>query len=160
MGGGILHNYSSYTEIPKLVYPDYKWDNSKFCFNKTEAKLYGILIALYSTLITQFTPEWIKPKRYDFCIPELKIIFELDGRQHFIQVSNWSSPETQFENDKYKQKCANENGYSVIRILQEDVLNDTYDWLKELCETIEELKNGNEIARNVYLCKNGEYDAF
>ena len=53
----------------------------------------------------------------------------------------------------------NENGYSVIRLLQEDVFYDAYDWVKELCETIEEIKNGDEVA-NVYLCKNGEYDAF
>ena len=72
---------------------------------------------------------------------------------------NWSSPEEQFENDKYKEKCANDNGYSVIRLLQEDVFNDTYDWVKELCETIEEIKNDDEVV-NVYLCKNGEYDAF
>jgi len=155
-GCGILHNYSSYTEIPKLVYPDYNWDNSKFCFNKTEAKLYGILLPLYCTLISQFTPEWIKPKRYDFCIPELKTIIELDGRQHFQQVSNWSTPEAQFENDKYKEKCANDNGYSVIRILQEGVFNDTYDWLKELCETIEKVKNSDE-PQNIYLCENNEY---
>ena len=25
-----------------------------------------------------------------------------------------------------------DNGYSVIRIIQEDVLNDTYDWYNEL----------------------------
>ena len=35
----------------------------------------------------------------------------------------------------------------------------SYDWLKELCEEIEELKNGDEIA-NVYLCKNNEYQHF
>ena len=83
----------------------------------------------------------------------------MDGRQHFQQVSNWSSPEEQFENDKYKEKCANDNDYSVIRILQEDVLNDTYDWLKDLCNTIEEIKNGDEVV-NAYLCKNGEYECF
>jgi very-short-patch-repair endonuclease len=155
-GGGILHNYSSYTEIPKLVYPDYNWDNSKFCFNKTEAKLYEILLPLYCTLITQFTPEWIKPKRYDFCIPELKTIIELDGRQHFQQVSNWPSPEVQFQNDKYKQKCAKENGYSVIRLLQEDVLYDRNDWCKKVDDAIEEIKNSDE-PKNIYLCENNEY---
>jgi hypothetical protein len=96
---------------------------------------------------------------FDFCIPEYKIIIELDGPQHFQQISNWSSPEEQFENDKYKETCANDNSYSVIRLLQEDVFYDTYDWVKELCETIEEIKNGDEVV-NVYLCKNGEYDAF
>jgi len=58
---------------------------------------------------------------FDFCIQEHKIIIELDGRQHFKQVSNWCSPEEQFENDKFKEDCANNNGYSVIRLLQHDV---------------------------------------
>jgi very-short-patch-repair endonuclease len=133
-----------------------------FCINKTETKLYEKIQHLYSTIITQFKQEWckkIKHLPFDFVIPEHKIIIELDGPQHFQQISNWSSPEEQFENDKYKETCANDNGYSVIRLLQEDVFYDTYDWVKELCETIEEIKNGDEVV-NVYLCKNGEYDAF
>lgn len=133
-----------------------------YCVNKTETKLYEKLLPLYPTLIIQYKQEWCKKLKhlpFDFCIPEYKIIIELDGPQHFQQISNWSSPEEQFENDKYKEKCANDNEYSVIRILQEDVFYDTYDWCKELCETIEEIKNGDEIA-NVYLCKNNEYDIF
>ena len=133
-----------------------------FCINKTESKLYEKIQPLYPKIITQFKQEWCKKLKhlpFDFVIPEYKIIIELDGPQHFQQISNWSSPEEQFENDKYKENCANENGYSVIRLLQEDVFYDAYDWVKELCETIEEIKNGDEVA-NVYLCKNGEYDAF
>jgi very-short-patch-repair endonuclease len=132
------------------------------CVNKTETKLYEKLLPLYPTLITQFKQKWCKKVSYlpfDFCIEEHKIIIELDGPQHFQQISNWSSPEEQFENDKFKEKCANDNGYSVIRLLQEDVFYDTYNWVEELCETIEEIKNGDEIV-NVYLCKNGVYELF
>jgi len=132
------------------------------CINKTETKLYEKMIPLFPSIITQFKQDWSKNIRYlpfDFCIPEPNIIIELDGLQHFKQVSNWKSPEEQFERDKYKEKCANDNDYSTIRILQEDVFNDKYDWCKELCETIENIKNGNKIV-NKYLCKNGEYDKF
>jgi very-short-patch-repair endonuclease len=90
------------------------------------------------------------------CIPENKIIIELDGRQHFEQVLNWSSPEEQYENDKYKEKCANNNGYSTIRLLQEDVLYDEYNWLEELKNAIEKIKN-EKIIQNIYMCKNNEY---
>jgi very-short-patch-repair endonuclease len=129
------------------------------CTNKTEGKLYETLKKSYPTLVTQFKQEWCKKISYlpfDFCIPELKIIIELDGLQHFKQVSNWSSPEEQLENDIYKQKCAIENGYNLIRLLQEDVFNDSYDWNKELCQAIENVKNKCE-PKNVYLCKNDEY---
>jgi very-short-patch-repair endonuclease len=162
-GGGLLANYYNDSPIQFLrdLFPEYEWVENKFCKNKTEAKLYTIFKNIYSSLITQFKTEWCKNISYlpfDFCIQEHKIIIELDGRQHFEQVSNWTSPEEQFKNDKYKEKCANDNGYLIIRILQEDVLNDTYDWLKELCDAIERIKNGYE--KNIYLCKNREYDNF
>ena len=129
------------------------------CVNKTEIKLYEIMVKLFPSIITQFKQEWCKNIRclpFDFCIPEYNIIIELDGRQHFIQVKNWRPPEEEFENDKYKEKCANENGYSTIRIIQTDVWKDVYDWCKELCETIENIKNGNKVV-NIYLCKKNEY---
>jgi very-short-patch-repair endonuclease len=132
------------------------------CVNKTEAKLYENILQIYPTLQSQFKQEWCKKIShlpYDFCIPEHKIIIELDGPQHFQQIANWGSHEEQFENDKYKEECANNHDYSVIRLLQEDVFYDTYDWVKELCNAIEEIKNGDEVV-NVYLCKNNEYDQF
>jgi very-short-patch-repair endonuclease/DNA-directed RNA polymerase subunit RPC12/RpoP len=132
------------------------------CINKTEAKIYENLLPIYPSLLTQFKQDWCMKKSYlpfDFCIPECKIIIELDGAQHFIQVSNWSSPEEQFENDKYKEDCANQNGYSIIRLLQEDVFNDTYDWVKELCEAIEGIKSTEGIT-NIYLSKNDEYERY
>lgn len=129
------------------------------CVNKTEGKLYSIMKNIYPSLISQFKQEWCRKifhLPFDFCIQEYKIVIELDGGQHFNQVMNWKPPEEQFENDKFKEDCANNNGYSVIRLLQHDVFYDTYDWVKELCDSIEELKNGDEIA-NIYLCKNNEY---
>jgi very-short-patch-repair endonuclease len=133
-----------------------------FCVNKTEAKLYEQMFPLYPTLIIQFKQDWCKNIHYlpfDFCIPESKIIIELDGRQHFQQVSNWKTPEEHLVRDKYKERCANDNGYSVIRLLQEDVFYDMYDWIKELRDTIEQLTLWNEIT-NVYLCKNDEYELY
>ena len=137
------------------------------CVNKTEKKLYEKIILIYSSLIRQLKKEWCinelsKTNKYlpfDFCIPEYKIIIELDGPQHFRQIMDWKSPEEQHMTDKFKEECANNNGYSVIRLLQEDVMNDTYDWVKELYDAIEQIKSSNEIT-NVYLSKNNEYDNF
>lgn len=133
-----------------------------FCKNKTELKLYETLKSIYPSIIRQFKQEWCKKQTYlpfDFCIPELKIIIELDGRQHFIQVSNWASPEETYENDLFKEKCAKENGYSMVRIIQEDVFNDTYDWLSKILLSIEEIKISGNIE-NRYLCENNEYNKF
>ena len=116
-------------------------------------------------IIRQLKKNWCKNNNtnkylpFDFCIEEYKIIIELDGIQHFEQVSNWSSPEEQLKNDKYKEQCANENGHSIIRILQEDVFNDKYDWKNELINNIEKIKTDN-IIQNIYMCKNNEYGNF
>ncbi len=131
------------------ICPIFQW---KRC-NKTEGILYDYLIIIYNNLTQQKKFSWCVKKRklsFDFCIDDNKIIIELDGLQHFKQVSNWLSPEEQYENDKYKEKCANENGYSIIRLLQDDVFNDKYDWKTELINNIEKIKKDN-IIQNIYV---------
>ena len=132
------------------------------CINKTEQKLYELLSQIYPLLEKQYKVEWCKNKSYlpfDFVLKSLKIIIELDGPQHFIQVSNWKAPEETRLGDLYKMKCANDNGFSVIRILQEDVYYDRYDWLSELVTSIKKIVEENKV-QNIYLCKNNEYDLF
>ena len=133
-----------------------------YCVYKTETMLYDVLYQQFPDIIRQFKQDWCKNIRYlsfDFCILEYKIIIELDGLQHFIQVMNWKIPEEQQETDKFKEKCANENGYSIIRILQPDVFDDKYDWKTELLNNIEKIKIDINI-QNIYMCKNNEYDDF
>ena len=128
-----------------------------YCVNKTELKLFEQLKQYYPDIVHQFKVDWCKSKKYlpfDFCIPSEKIIIELDGPQHFTQVSNWSPPEFNIMNDKYKMNLANQNGYNLIRILQEDVHKDNYDWMKELLNSIQKVKT---ISVNIFLCKNNEY---
>jgi very-short-patch-repair endonuclease len=129
------------------------------CINKTEYKIYNKLKEIYPTIKRQFKVEWCKNKLYlpfDFVIEEMNIIIELDGEQHFTQVSNWTSSEIQVEKDKYKINCANNNGFSVIRLLQKDVLKDKFDWITEIKLTILKIMNEGKI-QNVFICKNNEY---
>ena len=119
-------------------------DGCPHCINKTEYKLYTKLLELYPTVQRQFKAEWCKQKRclpFDFVIEEKKKIIEFDGPQHFVQIANWKSPELQHQQDLFKTKCANENGYSVIRILQTDVVNEVLDFDKLVscieCSTFE-----------------------
>jgi very-short-patch-repair endonuclease len=129
----------------------------QFCKNKTEGKLLKHLREIYPSLLTQFSPSWIKPRRFDFCIPEHKIILELDGRQHFQVVMNWINPQENFANDKAKEKLAEENDYCVIRLLQEDVYYNRYDWLTELTENIQLLIDNKPTIQNIYMEKNNKY---
>ena len=129
------------------------------CNTKTESKLFEFLQPIYPSVISQFKKSWCKNKSclpFDFCIPELKIIIELDGEQHFRQVGKWKSPEETQKRDLYKEKCATENSYHVIRLLQEDVWRDKYDWKNTLIETIATITlTKPQIIR---ICKNDEYN--
>jgi very-short-patch-repair endonuclease len=132
------------------------------CRYKTEDKLYKILSEKYPSLKTQYKVDWCKDKKhlpFDFVIEERKVIVEQDGVQHWKQVAKWKTPEHNRKRDLYKMKCANKNGFSVIRILQKDVFKNKYDWLSELCENIEKIINENKV-QNIYMCKNNEYKDF
>ena len=132
------------------------------CRYKTEDIVYNKLNTIYPSIKRQFKVDWCKNKKhlpFDFVIEERKIIIELDGIAHFIQVAKWKTPEHNRIRDLYKMKCANENGFSIIRILQEDVFKNKYDWLKELIENIE-IITSDKTVQNIYMCKNDEYKEF
>ena len=84
---------------------------------------------------------------------------EQDGPQHFKQIGDWLSPELTRINDIYKMKCANENGYSMIRLLQKFIWNDRYDWLQELLVNINKIILDKRV-QNIYMCKKDEYKYF
>ena len=102
-----------------------------FCMNKTEGKLLEFLKKHYIDVFTQLKLDSCKNilhLPFDFCIPSLKIIIELDGIQHFEQVSNWRPPN--IKRDIYKMQKAEAEGYKIIRIFQEDVYNNDETWLE------------------------------
>ena len=127
-------------------------------------KLYNELTNHY-VIKRQFKPNWCKnPKTnkylpFDFILEDLNIIVEQDGPQHFKQIGDWLSPELTRINDIYKMKCANENGYSMIRLLQKDIWNDRYDWLQELLVNINKIILDKRV-QNIYMCKKDEYKYF
>lgn len=111
------------------------------CHFKTEAKLYEWLNSIYQEITRQAKFSWCKNENdnflpFDWCIEFFKLIIELDGLQHFRQVSNWKSPEETTKTDIFKMQKANENGYTVIRIGQEDVLYDRINWQDQLRDAI------------------------
>jgi len=121
------------------------------CVNKTEKKLLEFLNKQYPNEIV-FQPKynWCKnpdTNRYlpfDYEVFGL-IIIELDGPQHIDkQISNWKSVEEQQERDMYKMEQAINNGKHLIRILQEDVLNDKNNWKEKLIQEILILKDDSD----------------
>ena len=105
------------------------------CTLKTEKQMLKYLEKNGFKVETQFIIESCKNKKYlpfDFCIPDKKIIIELDGMQHFKQVRNWKCPKEQLLRDIFKMKKAFENGYKIIRIFQEDVYRYKDEWLNSV----------------------------
>ena len=118
--------------------------------NKTESKLSNFLLSKKIKFKTQAKFDWCKRKvklRFDFYIEDINLIIELDGEQHFSQVSNWVNPIKTQNNDMYKMKCANYNGISVIRIMQNDVWENRNNWDAKLLDCIKKY----QIPVNIYI---------
>lgn len=133
------------------------------CKNKTEQILHDWLLKHFKSQEIKIHEKFIWCKNdktdrflpFDFVIDHLKIIIELDGEQHFSQISNWESPEENLKHDKYKMECANKNGYSVIRVLQMDVYNDKYNWKEQLIKLLVK----HDESKNFYIASQMEkYD--
>lgn len=140
--------------------------------NKSETKLKDWFLTNNIDICSQIRFEFCKnPKTnrylpFDFVLKSLKIIIELDGDHHFKQVASWASPEKTMKNDVYKMKCAIENGYTIIRLLQEDIWYDKNGWEQRLksCINTRILENKLEKVLNIrtkkqyyFLCSNREY---
>ena len=98
------------------------------CKYKTEKKVKIFLNAKNIKIKSEFKLSNYT-KRYDILCKDYNIIIEIDGIQHFkdVKLFKKSSIENQ-ENDKNKMIKAMEQGYSFIRIFQEDIWNDKIDW--------------------------------
>ena len=82
---------------------------NKFAFN--------LLEQLGLDFVTEYSPKWIGRKSYDFYIPSLNLILEMDGGFHNKDNKmNGQTKEESREIDDYKDKMAKEHGIDVIRI--------------------------------------------
>ena len=85
-------------------------------------------------------------------IKSKRIIIEVDGGQHFREVWKHTTPEEQRTNDCFKMYRAIRNGYSIIRICQEDIWKNTFGWKKQLQKTITKA-DSSENLEIYYLSK-------
>ena len=79
--------------------------------------MYNILKIKNIEFISEFSPAWIKPKRYDFYIPSKNIIIEMDGGWHYINNNlSGKSKEESHKIDFFKDTKAFEHNITVYRI--------------------------------------------
>jgi len=130
------------------------------CKHKTEAALFDWLVEQLPdyTIKPQKTFSWCcgitsnRRLRYDFYIVELNRIIELDGPQHFEDISNWKSFKETRKKDIHKMKCALEHDIPVIRITQVMFKERKADMKDILLPHILD-----EKLQYVFLCEDNEY---
>jgi very-short-patch-repair endonuclease len=135
--------YSPTCDHTIYIAPDTIFDRNigcGICKNKTESKIYNFLSFQKFKIEREVNFEWCKIKKclpFDFVINN--IIIELDGIQHFKDVNYWNSSRDKVsDNDIYKMKCAILNNYKIIRISQEDVWHERFDWKEQLLKGLSE----------------------
>jgi Probable Zinc-ribbon domain len=133
-----------------------------FCKRKTEKKLFKILLSQFPDTTYGRTFEWCfnetTGRRYifDFFVPSLNVIVELDGMQHFIQVMNWKSPDDNHITDLRKMEIVLEHGISIIRLYQPEVYRDNWNFTKFL----EVLTKKREVPTKEFVSDEGVYDSW
>lgn len=101
---------------------------------------------------SQYSPKWIKPKKYDFYIKDYSCIIETHGRQHYKENTFKSvggrTLEEEQQNDKYKKEMALKNRIKHYIIL--DCRNSNLEWIKSsiLNSELAELFNLSNIDWN------------
>lgn len=118
----------------------------KTCNRKTERKVSEFLNEMYS-VTSEFKDEWCRTTEtnrklsFDFLLNDYKLIIEIDGPQHFIDMKCWySNREDVQKRDLYKMDKALENGYSILRIYQPDIYSESINWKQKIIDTVESLK--------------------
>lgn len=132
------------------------------CINKTEHIIYIFLSGHGFAVTNQKSFDDcrnVRPLPFDKFLEEYNILLEIDGDQHFSIVPRWhkkiSLLERQ-ETDFKKMNYALKNGFTIIRIYQTDVINNSYDWKTDLLIHIKHY----DIPQIIYLSKNDKYHEY
>ncbi|KQC91216.1 hypothetical protein AM596_15840 [Clostridium perfringens CP4] len=97
-----------------------------------EKFIINILNQLNADYLIQYSPKWIKPKRYDFYLKEGEYIIESHGRQHYekniFKYCGGRSLEEERENDRYKKETALNNG--IKHYIELDCRESSLEYIK------------------------------
>jgi len=119
---------------------------------------FNILEQLQAKFKPEYSPDWIKPKRYDFYFEfnNQEYILEMDGKLGHGNNNplNGQISEESKEIDDYKEKLAKEHNIKVIRI---DCLKSNLEYIKRnilnsKLATIFDLSNINWLKCHEYAC--------
>jgi hypothetical protein len=102
-----------------------------------EKYMYGFLENLNVNFETEYSPEWIKPRRYDFCFKYKNEVYivETHGEQHYKEgFSNMKNSRTfkeEHENDILKKELALKNGIKPENYIVIDCRKSELEWIRQ-----------------------------
>lgn len=129
--------------------------------------MFNLLKQMNIDFVSEYSPKWIGRKRYDFYIPKLQLIIEMDGglghgnKKYKSNKASKYTIEDTIKIDNYKDDMANKHGIKVIRINCEP---STFDFIKEniinselfnyfnINDELFRIAHLNSLKPNIYQC--------
>jgi very-short-patch-repair endonuclease len=112
------------------------------CKNKTQIIFYEYLKKEFGDEVFEIEKKFedcrnIRPLPFDFYSESLNLVIEVDGGQHFREIRKFKSTLEYRQNiDFKKMKFLKDKGIYLIRIFQEDIYTNSFDWEKVIKEKI------------------------
>ena len=122
------------------------------CVHKTETMVYEFLREVYEYNV-EFQAKfiWCKSQKnsnyyleFDILLKSKNIIIEIDGPHHFNDSYRGKNHKEQVASDCYKMQRAMDNGFSIIRIEQNDVYINRINWKERIIKAINNIIEINE----------------
>lgn len=142
-----------------------------YCKTNVNAALFIFLQVHFPDVVVQYSPEWgwsrftLKYSVFDFFIPSLNLIVDVDRRTHITDISKWTSVRETSAHEIFKLEKAREKGISVICILQKDIILDeclplrSDDWRHWIEFKLKSGRYPETIPSICMITKNGEFPA-
>ncbi len=87
------------------------------------------------TIVSQYSPIWLRPQRLDIFVQECNIAVEYHGAQHFLPIDFFGGKEglrLRQELDLLKKQKCESNGVRLIEISYEEDFDFAFDQLRDL----------------------------
>ncbi|WP_265917706.1 hypothetical protein [Clostridium perfringens] len=121
--------YEKNIRITNLMQGHYSCTRCSDGISYPEKFIMSVLEQLELKYIKEYSPNWIKPKRYDFHIPKFNMIIEAHGEQHYKEASRRGRTlKEEKQNDKYKREIALAN--SIKHYVELDCRESNLEWIK------------------------------
>ena len=112
---------------------------------------------LTEVLPGESSPSWLWSRRFDIHCTSVNLFIEVDGEQHFKSVSRFPGCFRERQKvDAWKMRQALQRGFSVVRLAQEDAVDDKIDWRSQLRNIISVMQTRRLKPAIWYLAKSAE----